>query len=466
MSDLINSVGTSPKTATLLSFPQIPIVPMPLTEQPKRATPIFDELFAEGQKLDKLSKYPCSFDYDVYRKLELRYADKPVRGGTVMRTVFRLVNSHSTCQQCLYSFEIDTYGRGCVHECVYCYAKAELTVHGSWNNPIPMPVDINEIRRVFYTVFETTKVSKWRPMLEARVPLRIGSMSDSFMGMDHKYKVTQELLKILSFYNYPYVVFTRSDLVAHDDYIKLLNPKLASVQFSLSSTNDELVRKIEPGAPSAKRRLNAIAKLNEAGFWTTVRLNPLFPIHPDGFFTNPNFEWSGDVPKFNYSSFEMVDELAFYKVPAVLAGFVRLSGFALNQIEKAAGVNLRQYYRKDLVAKGRNFHFSDAEVRYYYEQIKKRCIANAMEFTTCYIGNGDEHFWKDQDLWSNKKDCCNIKDRVPAFKNDARSIPFDLRLKFGGKNRQGEPVDPKRLHQPLGLTPLKSIDSAPPDIQI
>lgn len=434
----------------LTQFPFKPVIKdIDFIEDTKPATPTYDKLIADAKKLDALSNYKCEFDYDVFKALELRYKEKPIRGGSVMRTAFRLVNSHSTCQQCLYSFEIDTYGRGCIHECVYCYAKAELTVHGMWNNPIPVPVDLNEIRKVFYTVFETDKKNKWRDVLAKRIPLRIGSMSDSFMWMDQKYKVTQELLKILKHYNYPYVIFTRSDLVAHDDYMKLLDPKLGAVQFSMSSINDELIKKIEPGAPSAKRRLKALQKLNENGIWTTVRINPLFPIYPDGYFTDPNFNWPGQVPRFDYSSFEMVDVLAEHKVPAVLAGFVRLSPFAVNNVEKATGVNLRDFYRKDLVNKSkRDFHFTDKEIRYYYEQIKSRCQSNAMEFTTCYIGNGENHFWKDQDLWSNKKDCCNIKSKVASFKTDSRELLYSTRLKY--TSHKNSVANSERLHEPLG----------------
>jgi hypothetical protein len=249
----------SVQTSNLIQFPFKPVLPdLDVIEEKDPETPVYDALVAEAEKLDSLSKYKCEFDYAAYKGLELRYLDKPIRGGITLKTAFRLVNSHATCQQCLYAFEIDTYGRGCIHECVYCYAKAELTVHGYWNTPIPVPVDLNEIRKVFYTVFETDKKNKWREVLEKRIPLRIGSMSDSFMWMDQKYKVTQELLKILKHYNYPYIIFTRSDLVAHDDYIKLLDPKIGAVQFSMSSINDELIKKIEPGAPSAKRRLKAL----------------------------------------------------------------------------------------------------------------------------------------------------------------------------------------------------------------
>jgi DNA repair photolyase len=440
------------------ALPKSNVLPFPVTNPPlagaEPPTPGYDSLLEEAQKLDRLSKYRCEYDYTTYKNLELRYKDRPIHGGTVMKTVFRLANSHSTCQQCLYSFEIDTYGRGCIHDCSYCYAKAELTVHGMWNNPIPVPVNLNIIRSEFYKAFETDRKGKWADLLRKRIPLRIGSMSDSFMWMDQKYKVTQELLKILRYYRYPCVIFTRSDLIATDEYISLMDPKLTAIQFSMSSINETLVRKMEPGAPSAKRRLQALEKLAGAGFWTTVRINPLFPIYPDGYFTDPNFKWDGEVPKFDYSSFEMVDAIAAHKVPALLAGFGRFSHLSLNAIERTTGFNLKQMYRRGEDSKSvRDYHFSDKEIRYYYEQIRQRAKANNVQFTTCYIGNGDSHFWKDQDLWSNKKDCCNIKNRVASFKADSREILFEDRLKYTN-HKDAKPTDAERLHAPLGQVRL------------
>lgn len=453
----------SPITETSSNLFHFPIrgVPSEGRQLPNQEiqTPKSDKIFEQVEKLKKVSKYPSQFDYETYRKLELRFGLKQPRGGITFNTPFKLVNSHHTCQQCLYTFEIDTYGRGCLHECSYCYAKAELTVHGYWNNPFPMPVDISDVWKTFYTVFETDKNSKWRSVMEKRIPLRIGSMSDSFMSMDQKYGVTKELLRILDYYKYPYIIFTRSDLVAQDEYMKLLNPKLCSIQASISSTNDELNKLIEKGAPSSKRRLLALEKLTKNGFWTTVRLNPFFPIYADGYFTDPNFDKTNMPEPFHYSSFEMVDEIASYGVPSILAGMVRLSSFSLNQIEKAIGRDLHALYRdntkkKSVFAettnkKSRDFHYSQAEIRAYYEQIKVRCLSNAIEFTTCYIGNGDNQFWSDQDLWSNKKDCCNAKGKISSFIDDSRSIPWETRMKHTN-HKHLVPNNESSLHHPLG----------------
>lgn len=454
----------------VVSFPPssaIALQPPPYVgENPE--TPLFNKMIEEAKQLDKVSKYPCSFDYTIYRNLEQRYKDRPIRGGVVKRSPFKLVNAHSSCQQCLYSFEMDTYGRGCSHNCIYCYAKAELTVHGMWNNPIPVPVDLNEIRKTFYTVFETDKKTKWRQVMENKVPLRIGCMSDSFMWSDTKYGVTRELLKILNFYEYPHTIFTRSDLVARDDYMSLLDKRRSSVQFSISSTNDAMNRQIEPGAPSAARRLKAIEKLVANGNLVAVRINPMFPIFPDGYFTNPNFSSDGPAPQFDYSSFEMVDEIADAGTPAIICGFGRFSSYALNNIQKATGVDLRPFFNRELTYKSaRDWHYSDKEIRHYYEEVKRRCVRRAVEFTVCYIGNGEKQFWETQDLWSNKADCCNIKGKVAEFKTDSRQVPFDVRVKFSG-DKNSKPVNQDLLHVHLGesLAPPRSSTSSATDIEL
>jgi len=443
-----------PSKKNIIPFPlQKTIVEQSTKSEPKDhlLTPITDKLMEESRRLDMKSTYSSEFDWSAFQKLEQRANKKPIKGGFLFKSPFKLVNSHSTCQQCLYAFEVDTYGRGCVHNCVYCYAKAELTVHGYWNKPYPVPVDINAIRKAFYTVFETDKKSKWRTVLEKRIPIRIGSMSDSFMWMDDKIKVTKEFIKILNHYKYPHIVFTRSDLIAKNDYLELFDPELSAIQFSMSSTNDKMNKLIEPGAPSSLRRLKALEKINNHGIWTTVRINPLFPIYPDGYFTDPNFKWDGEVPKFDYSSFDMVDEIADAGVPAILTGMGRFSSFSLNQIEKVTGFDLRQMYKtdSDIKKSRRDYHFSDKEVRYYYDQIKQRCDNRGVDFTTCYIGNGENHFWKDQDIWSNKKDCCNVKGKVSTFKTDSRELTFVQRLKYTN-HKNSKAVDESTLHKKLG----------------
>jgi DNA repair photolyase len=390
----------------------------------------------------KDTKYNDTFDWSVYDRISARFGDKQPRGGVVFNTTLKLLNHHSTCTKCHYSFEIDSYGRGCVHNCLYCYAKESLYAHKYWNEPMPFPVNLAEVRKIFYTVFETNRRSKWRDILEQRIPLRIGSMSDSFMWIDRKYGVTKELLNILNHYKYPHVVFTRSDLIAEDEYLRLLDPKLCAVQFSISGGNEKITKLIEPGAPPVKRRLNALATLASAGVWTTVRINPLFPIHPDGYYTDPfyvkkRFGSLEAAPKFDLFDWDFISELANAKVPSLVVGFVRLSTWSINNITKATGVNFKDFFKPELFKGNEDRKYTDSEIAFYYKKIQSLAVKNGIRFNSCYIGNGIKDYFQYQDLWSNKQDCCDVKGKVATFEKSAQDISWDVRLKHTLDQKSG-----------------------------
>ena len=383
------------------------------------------------------SNYKDTFDWAIYDRLLRRFEHSTHRGGVVYNTDLKLVNHHASCSKCHYALEVDTYGRGCVHNCLYCYAKDTLTSRGWWNEPMPFPVNLANIRKIFHSVFETDRASKWRPILEKCVPLRIGSMSDSFMWIDRKYKVTQELLKILSYYNYPYIVFTRSDLIATDEYLALIDPKLASVQFSISGPNEEITRIIEPGAPSVLRRLRALEALNNAGIWTTVRLNPLFPTFPDGYFSKyeeviKRFGSEENIPKFSLfdinNANDFMSELRGYGVKSLLTGFVRLSTNTIKDLTSATGVPLRSFFYESIWKHNGDKHYSNSEIKEYYTKLKNACTKNNIRFNTCYIGNGIKDYFQYQDLWSNKAgDCCDAKTNVKSFGASSQDISWKIR---------------------------------------
>ena len=380
-------------------------------------------------------KYPDYFDWSVYDRIAKNF-ETPPRGGVVFNTTMKLVNYHSSCSKCHYAFELDTYGRGCFHNCVYCYAKDQLTTYRYWNEPQPFPVNLAEIRKIFYTVFETDKPSKWREVMERKIPLRLGSMSDSFMWLDVKYGVTAEMLKILSFYKYPYIVFTRSDLVAHDDYLNLIDKNLAAIQFSISGNNNKLARLMEPGAPSYQRRLKAIKNLNEAGIWTSVRINPLFPKYPDGFYSDPEyirekFGSKAAVPVFDLYDEQFLSELSDAGVNNVLAGFVRISANATANLKRSTGIDLKPFFKKEHSAKKGNdeSRYSDREIGYYYRWFADMAKKAGVRFSTCYIGMGLKDYFQYQDLWTNKSDCCDIVGNVKSFVTTAQKIDWETRKK-------------------------------------
>lgn len=435
MSDRFNTPEVNRETGIVYSFPNGKILDSSSIQNTRNFDgPISKSMWQTIKSLN--SSYQDNFDWTVYDKLHEKFGDKQPRGGVVFRTGLKLVNYHPQCSKCHYSLEIDTYGRGCTHNCVYCYAKDQLTLKGYWNRPHPMPLDLAGIRKIFHTVFETDRKSKWRNILEQRIPIRVGSMSDSFMWMDKRLGVTKEFLKILKFYKYPYVIFTRSDLIAHDEYIAAMDPKLAAIQFSISGENEVITRKIEPGAPSVKRRFVALKKLSEAGFWTTVRINPLFPKYPDGYFTDKEatFErFDGKIPNLPLLDIDnteiFMSMIKEAQVPTVIAGFVRLNQTSTSQLSKATNIDLKHFFKPELRKPFGESHYSNSEIYFYYRAIKEAAQKQNIRFTTCYIGNGLKDYYQYQNMWTSQKDCCDVIGNVSSFRKTSQDIPWEERHK-------------------------------------
>jgi DNA repair photolyase len=101
--------------------------------------------------------------------------------------------------------------------------------------------------------------------------------------LDKKYKLSQEALNIISKYNFPVHVLTKSTLVERDiDILKNIKTESqAIVSFSFSGVDDEICKIFEPGVPSASERLKTITNFKKQGFPVGVFLMPVIPFITD-----------------------------------------------------------------------------------------------------------------------------------------------------------------------------------------
>jgi hypothetical protein len=92
--------------------------------------------------------------------------------------------------------------------------------------------------------------------------------ADPFSWMESRYGVSKKVLEEHA--NKPLKISTRSDLIAHEDYLELLNPNLHEVEFHVFSDNARANRAALPGAPSVKRIMTAVERLQERGIKVTL----------------------------------------------------------------------------------------------------------------------------------------------------------------------------------------------------
>lgn len=150
----------------------------------------------------------------------------------------------------------EPYRFGCPHNVKYRTVRPRY-----WNRPMPFPMDINPNSEVI-----------------GRDVVKGGS--DPCAWMDLKYKVT--LNHIRSRKGNPLTIHTRSDLIAHDDYVEAVDKQNHKIVMYLLDSVEEVVREQEPGAPSLKRRQIAISKLRSHGINVEVVCIPVSALKRKG----------------------------------------------------------------------------------------------------------------------------------------------------------------------------------------
>lgn len=166
--------------------------------------------------------------------------------------------------KCHYSTRLDTYGCGCQHNCGYCYARSLLDFRGLWHPEDPAVADIEKIRK---------KVQK----IEPNSVIRMGGMTDCFQPLEKEQRVAYETIKAMNENNVGYLIVTKSPLIAEDEYMDILDPKLAHIQVSVTSTDDRMEWAMEMGARPFTERVKAIEKLYKAGYDVSIRMSPYIP---------------------------------------------------------------------------------------------------------------------------------------------------------------------------------------------
>lgn len=187
--------------------------------------------------------------------------------ATEYKSFFKNVGGNEG-DKCKYPARMDTYGCGCSHDCSYCYAKSLLDFRKLWNPADPAVADINKVRK------QIDKIAEGKcGNIKA---IRLGGMTDCFQPIEATHHVTYEALKYLKQKRVPYLIVTKSDLIATDEYMEVLDKDLAHIQVTVTTTDDKRSLTYEK-AVVPSRRIRAIEKLQENGFDVALRLSPFIP---------------------------------------------------------------------------------------------------------------------------------------------------------------------------------------------
>lgn len=161
--------------------------------------------------------------------------------------------------------------RGCQHGCVYCDARSRCYQFDHLFEDI-------EVKENAMELLEAALKSKRRPCM-----LGTGSMSDPYMPIEGKLRMTRRMLELAEKHGFGATVLTKSDLVLRDiDVLQRINQKSkAVVQISLTVMDDGLSKILEPHVCPTSRRIEALRELQKIGIPTVVWLCPVLPFITD-----------------------------------------------------------------------------------------------------------------------------------------------------------------------------------------
>ena len=184
----------------------------------------------------------------------------------------------SQVRVCPVPFHCDTY-RGCTYGCLFCFARDLLQfARRNTDNPSQSYVVGNDPEKfgrwVDRTLIKEIDYNKAEEVaLKERIPIKIGATADPFPLCEKEERITYDFLKILQKTDYPVQMSTKNPEVFLEYANEFVGANIA-LNVSISFFDDEISRKIECGAISPTRRLNAIKKLSELGFKVLVRVQP------------------------------------------------------------------------------------------------------------------------------------------------------------------------------------------------
>jgi DNA repair photolyase len=159
--------------------------------------------------------------------------------------------------------------RGCQHQCIYCDSRSECYRLGDLAhirvkvNALELLEDVLPCKRVLGTI-------------------GFGSMNDPYMPVEKEYQLVRGALEIISNHGFPIHILTKSDLVLRDlDLIQEISKVYGAISFTVTTADDSLAAKLEPGAPRPTSRFQAMETLAAAGILTGVTMMPILPFLED-----------------------------------------------------------------------------------------------------------------------------------------------------------------------------------------
>ena len=163
--------------------------------------------------------------------------------------------------------------RGCEAGCAYCYARPS-------HSYLELSPGLDFETKIFAKTNAPELLKQELAKAGYKVsPIAFGTNTDCYQPAERKYRITRQIMEILSECDHPLTIVTKFALVERD--LDILAPmakkNLVKVFVSIGTLDHVLARRLEPRAASPKRRLDVLKALSQAGVPCGVMVAALIP---------------------------------------------------------------------------------------------------------------------------------------------------------------------------------------------
>lgn len=174
-----------------------------------------------------------------------------------------------------YSWDLNIY-RGCEHGCKYCYAIYSHQYMGTDNFFDNVYIKTNVVEELEKQLSSPS----WK-----REIVNIGGVTDSYQPAEATYKLMPEILKLLIKYKTPAIISTKSTLALRDYNLidELSRITYVNLAATITTTNEQLQKKIEPRAASSADRFEMLKQFRKTNASVGLHFMPIIPYLTDSY---------------------------------------------------------------------------------------------------------------------------------------------------------------------------------------
>ncbi|MFN2388452.1 MAG: radical SAM protein [Actinomycetota bacterium] len=206
-------------------------------------------------------------------ELRRRTFDTPhFRGIEFIESEAKSIINHVPGEYLPFKWTINPY-RGCSHACAYCFARSthtylDMDAGRDFETKIVVKVNAPDLLR------KELRAKRWKGE-----HIAMGTATDPYQRAEGRYRLTRGIIETLTAYQNPFSILTKGTLILRDLDLLLDAARVAEIStaFSIGTLDEDVWRKSEPGTPHPRKRIEAVARLNDAGIPCGVLVAPVLP---------------------------------------------------------------------------------------------------------------------------------------------------------------------------------------------